>query len=141
MIHSTPCGLLRPLALKRVSIRMGHWRKKSKVEDLPQFHVGFHLQEVLESNSPGTTGRSLQHESSELRMKVWRLLSIPRTVRASVSTIQTASTYWSPSPPCSLPPAFHRASSRARDFKISACAKDRRAFLFPSSRATTRYST
>lgn len=38
-------------------------------------------------------------------------------------------------------PACQRASSRARDFRMSACAKDNRAFLAASSRATTRYST
>lgn len=43
--------------------------------------------------------------------------------------------------PCSLrEPDFHNFSSLARDSRISACAKDSRAFLDPSSTATTRYS-
>lgn len=44
--------------------------------DLPPFHVGFHLQEVFETNTPRTSGCSLQHESTEFGVEVRGIFAI-----------------------------------------------------------------
>lgn len=115
-----------------------------EIVDIPPFHVGFNIEEILKPDTPWLAWSRFKHESTELRMEGRcrprvsarsQMIWTQHTCREGRYCFSAPRTMSGTPPPC-----FNSSASLAKAARISACRKESLTSFFSSSKVTTRYS-